>query len=127
MAKSELEMAMMVFDSFSRIAVQRAVRPNGKASYLCSIPLELNDERRRGQRMETLDGEGETFQAAVFAAARLARSSDPDPWKLCPQHEWKEKIDSQFSNEKYADVYCIHCEAPGEQNRSTKEVTWPTT
>lgn len=42
-------------------------------------------------------------------------------------HEWKELVDSMFSNEFSADVRCTKCSMPGEQNRKTGEVFWPTT
>lgn len=49
-----------------------------------------------------------------------------DDWDDC-EHEWKVKVDSQFSNERYEDVYCTKCQCPGERFLETGEVYWPAT
>lgn len=41
-------------------------------------------------------------------------------------HEWEE-LDSQFNNENYTDVKCIHCGVYGEKDNKTDEVYWPVT
>ena len=50
-----------------------------------------------------------------------------DKWLECEQHEWVEKVDSQFSNEHQVDVYCVRCKCPGEKDLKTGKVFWPTT
>ena len=47
-------------------------------------------------------------------------------WSNC-EHEWQEKIDSQFSSELFTDVVCKKCGCPGQRNESTQEVYWPAT
>ena len=45
-------------------------------------------------------------------------------WYKC-NHEWKEQVDSKFSSELEADVYCIKCGCPGAEDRRTGDVFWP--
>ena len=47
-------------------------------------------------------------------------------WETC-EHEWKAKIDSQFSNEVVEDVVCTKCGCPGERDTHTGFVVWPAT
>lgn len=45
-------------------------------------------------------------------------------WDSCPEHAWEER-ESQFSNEKEADVSCTRCGMPGSQDRETGDVYYP--
>ncbi len=49
-----------------------------------------------------------------------------DKWETC-EHEWEDKIDSQFSNEYVEDVICSRCACSGSRDRVTGIVTWPAT
>jgi len=43
------------------------------------------------------------------------------------EHDWKEAVDSQFSNEHETDVKCIRCGVAGSRNEKTGDVYWPAT
>ncbi|KKM03789.1 hypothetical protein LCGC14_1770950 [marine sediment metagenome] len=47
-------------------------------------------------------------------------------WDNC-DHEWHEKIDSQFHSENKTDVSCTKCGCPGERDTKTGNVFWPAT
>jgi hypothetical protein len=42
-------------------------------------------------------------------------------------HDWREPIDTQFCNEKYAEVKCTKCGMVGEKTIATGEVFFPAT
>lgn len=67
--ETELLEAMRLFDTYSLIALQRALTPDGKkAGYRCSIPLYANDPSKKGQLIATIDGDGESVAEAIHAA-----------------------------------------------------------
>lgn len=43
------------------------------------------------------------------------------------EHEWEEKYDSQFTNERFTDVRCSKCGVSGERDEETGGVFWPAT
>lgn len=42
-------------------------------------------------------------------------------------HDWKEPVDSQFSNETHTEVKCTKCGMVGEKTIATGEVFFPAT
>lgn len=77
----------------------------------------------------------EKVQRQVSAAREIAKEREmtrntgypPDAHYDNCEHEWKEAIDSMYSNEHAADVTCIKCRCPGHQDRATGDVYWPAT
>jgi hypothetical protein len=47
-------------------------------------------------------------------------------WDKCA-HEWRELVDSMYSNERQVEVKCNVCGCPGERTIATGEVFWPAT
>jgi hypothetical protein len=52
--------------------------------------------------------------------------SDDNNWGLCV-HDWKERDETNFSNDFFIEVRCEKCECLGEQDVSDGTVFWPAT
>ncbi len=43
------------------------------------------------------------------------------------EHEWSVMVDSQWSNERSTEVFCVKCKTHGDKNNLTGEVFFPAT
>ncbi len=68
-----------------------------------------------------------------WCAEQAARALDskpahaPDRADVGCSHDWKEPVDSQFSNETHTEVKCTKCGMVGEKTIATGEVFFPAT
>lgn len=79
--------------------------------------------------MDTLQSGGFMYRmrnAIAKCKERAEMASEPVDENKC-EHKWQERIDSQFSSEKYGDVFCTKCGVCGELDRESGEVYWPAT
>lgn len=111
--KANDDIVKHMVDRFLRWRLPEAFRPDCGIHFDADAAKKLNPQNHRYEPVGTNLFSADQDEAMVRY--------------MIEGHEWREAVDSMFSNEKFSEVICTKCGCPGEMNNKTHELIWPAT